>query len=90
MTPLHDASAQRFVVAQPDGEAFLRYESAPTAATITHTFVPPAWRGRGVAELLVRAFLTWAAQEGRHVESHCSYATAFLARHPELAPTRPR
>jgi uncharacterized protein len=86
MTPTHHPAEHRFAVTQSDGEAFLSYDAAQGSATVTHTFVPPAWRGRGVAELLVRAFLDWARKEGRQVESRCSYATAFLARHPELHP----
>lgn len=84
MTPTHDALTRRFLLSAPDGEAFLSYETGREDATITHTFVPSEWRGRGVAGQLVRAFLAWAGDEGRRVESRCSYATAFLARHPEL------
>jgi uncharacterized protein len=86
MIPVHHATERRFVIAQPDGEAFLAYDARQNALTITHTFVPPAWRGRGVAEQLVLAFLDWARNEGRRVESHCGYASAFVARHPELLP----
>ena len=90
MTPIHHAARRRFVVVQSDGEAFLAYDSDTSSATITHTFVPPEWRGRGVAERLVRTFLEWARGEGRRVESRCGYATAFLARNPELLPpTKP-
>jgi predicted GNAT family acetyltransferase len=86
MTPAHHAAERRFAVTQADGEAFLAYDADNTSATITHTFVPPEWRGRGVAEQLVRAFIDWARSEHRRIESRCGYATAFLARHPELLP----
>jgi len=46
--------------------------------------VPPALRGQGVAEKLVRAALASAEQEGRWVVPQCSYVTAFIARHPEF------
>ncbi len=78
----HDAIARRFVT-EVDGErAVLEYSLAGTVMTITHTGVPPAIGGRGIAGELVHAALSAAAAAGWVVRSACSYATAYMARHP--------
>lgn len=51
---------------------------------ITHTFVPPALEGRGIAGELVHALLEHAQREGLKVAPLCSYARAYLRRHPEF------
>ena len=47
----------------------------------THTFVPDAMRGKGVAEMLVRAGLAGARERGRSVVAECSYVARFIERH---------
>ncbi|MFT2112033.1 GNAT family N-acetyltransferase [Marinomonas sp. 2405UD68-3] len=42
------------------------------------TFVPKSMRGKGVAEKLVRAGLTWAKEEGYTVTASCWYVEKFL------------
>ena len=52
--------------------------------TITHTLVPEAVGGRGLAGTLVRAALDAARLEGWKVVPACSYAKAWMVRHPEF------
>ncbi len=91
MSPIHDEAARRFSVPGEEGEAILTYElrerngGAGREAIVTHTYVPPARRGAGIAEQLMHALLAWAEREGISVGSVCSYATAFLMRHREFA-----
>jgi len=42
------------------------------------TFVPESMRGKGVAEKLVRAGLTWAKEEGYTITASCWYVEKFL------------
>lgn len=81
LTPAHDESRQRFTLTFPEGEAGLTYERSGPQVVFTHTFVPPTLRGRGLAEILVRAGLAWAAQESLTVNATCSYVARFL-KHP--------
>jgi predicted GNAT family acetyltransferase len=53
--------------------------------TITRTVVPPAIGGRGVAAELTRVALETARREGCTVVPACSYASAFIRRHPEFS-----
>ncbi len=52
---------------------------------VTHTEVPPALQGRGIAAALVRALLDHAAAHGLKVRPLCSYARTYMQRHPETA-----
>jgi uncharacterized protein len=51
--------------------------------TITHTGVPPHLEGRGIAAALVQAALDHAQASGWKVAPLCSYARAYMQRHPE-------
>lgn len=84
MTPVHNEGAKQFVISADDGEASVSYVHEDDAIVVTHTFVPPAWRGRGVGGLLLRALCDWARREQHPVNSRCDYASVFFRRHPEL------
>lgn len=80
----HDAAAARYEI-KLDGEtAVAEYTLDGPRMVLTHTFVPPALRGRGLAELLVRAALNDARTFSRRVVPQCSYVAAFIKRHPEF------
>lgn len=51
--------------------------------TVTHTGVPDAVGGRGVAAALTKFVLDTATQAGWTVIPACSYTAAYIRRHPE-------
>jgi uncharacterized protein len=74
----HDQSANKFTT-QIDGHtAELDYTVAGAVMTITHTRVPPAIGGRGVAAELMRAALAVAQEKDWSINPACSYAAAYL------------
>ena len=79
----HDPAARRFVTIVDGIEAHLEYLRAGGVITITHTIVPPAIGGRGIAGKLVHAALDFADAEGLKVDPRCSYSGAWMHRHPE-------
>ncbi len=84
-TVAHDAVAHRFSLSLEGGAvALLDYVVIEGAAgpiwDAVHTFVPPAGRGRGIADLLTRAFVDAANAAGAKVRGSCSYVAAWLAR----------
>jgi predicted GNAT family acetyltransferase len=82
----HDPHAQRFSL-EADGElAVLDYTLTGEVMTITHTGVPEAIGGRGLAAQLTRAALAQARQRRWKVIAACSYAAAYLEKHPEENP----
>lgn len=61
----------------------LEYTLSGSLMTITHTGVPTALRGRGLAGKLTRFALDIARGQGWRVRPLCSYADAFIQAHPE-------
>jgi uncharacterized protein len=80
----HDPDGRRFSVAADGQTGYLEYERAGDVMVITHTIVPPAIGGRGIAGRLVQAALAHARDTGLKVDPQCSYADAWMRRHPEF------
>lgn len=78
----HDASSRRFDIGVDGYAGYVEYELQDGVMTITHTVVPPAIGGRGLAGQLVQAALEHARGEGWKVAPQCSYADAWMRRHP--------
>lgn len=81
----HDAATQRFV-AEIDGqraECDYRLYEHDGEVMFSHTYVPPALRGQGVAAELVRVALDWARARGLKVMPACSYVRRYMRGHPE-------
>lgn len=73
-------------VTRVDGhDARIDYRREGDLMVITHTLVPGAIGGRGIAGRLTRAALEHAKAEGWRVRPECSYAAGWLERHPEYA-----
>ena len=67
-----------------EGEMTFR-KTAPSVITIDHTGVPHAFRGAGIAQLLVDKMVADARAEGTKIVPLCSYVVAQFRRHPEWA-----
>lgn len=85
-----DGGRGRWLIRLPDGteaEMTFRPEAEGTIA-VDHTFVPPAWRNRGVAERLMRAAIAEAGERGLRIVPVCPYVEVQFRRHPEWAAFR--
>ena len=83
----HDRQQRRFYVAPDDGEAEaeLTYTQRDGVLDLGHTYVPPAHRGRGIADRMARRAFEYAREEGYAVVPSCPYVRdTFLERHPEF------
>ena len=77
----HQPDKQRFVYERDGQESVLEYRLLPgQGVEFTHTFVPVALRGHGIAEKLVRTGLDWARQQEFEITSSCWYVSRFLKR----------
>lgn len=50
-----------------------------SAVDFYHTFVPPAFRGQGIAALLTTTALAWARESNFQIYASCSYVARHLA-----------
>ncbi|MBB5767552.1 putative GNAT family acetyltransferase [Xanthomonas arboricola] len=80
----HDSAQQLFSVDTDGQHAELAYRLEGERMTITHTQVPDAIAGRGIAAALVEAALAHARQQGYTVVPACSYAEAYIRRHQQF------
>lgn len=81
----HDSVSGRFTTTVDGHQGYLEYMDADGAIVITHTVVPEAIGGRGIAGRLVQAALEYARAAGLKVVPRCSYARSYMDRHPEYA-----
>jgi hypothetical protein len=84
----HDSAAHRFETTVDGTPCELDYTLRDKVMTLTHTGVPAAVGGRGIASELVRTALEMARAEGWKVVPACSYAAVWMQRHPEYADLR--
>lgn len=76
----HDTAQRRFHW-QEDGQlCVLDYELRDGTMIITHTGVPEAVGGRGIAADLARTALDTAREQGWKVRPLCSYVAAWMRR----------
>lgn len=78
----HDRTAHRFHVEVEGSSCVLEYTLAAGVMTITHTGVPAAVGGRGIAAALMQAAIDAARGEGWKIIPACSYAASWMQRHP--------
>jgi predicted GNAT family acetyltransferase len=73
---------QRLELSVDGWTAFLAYERTHDVFTLVHTEVPTALRGRHFGEVLVRAGLDMARDQGLRIAVVCPFARAYLRKHP--------
>jgi uncharacterized protein len=86
MPPLnvvHDGPAQHFHATVEGLRCVVDYQLRDGVMWVTHTGVPPALEGRGIAAALVKQALAWADAMGLKVVPQCSYVRVYMRRHPE-------
>ena len=81
----HLADRGRFQAIVEGRPCVADYRLADGVMTITHTEVAPPLEGRGIAGALVQAALDHARAAGWKVRPLCSFARAYMRRHPETA-----
>lgn len=71
-----------------DGEdklmAEITFPARNGIAVIDHTYVHPSMRGSGAASRLMEEAVRKIKADGNAIAATCSYAVAWLERHPEI------
>ena len=84
----HNPPAHRFETRVDNHECVLDYQLDGDVMTLTHTGVPEAVGGRGIASALVDAALTAARSKGWKAIPACSYAARWMEKHDEFTDLR--
>lgn len=85
MTVRHNRAEHRYELDTPHGLAVAVYREQAGSRIFTHTEVPPADEGQGLAARLVKAALDDTKANGLKIVPACSYVVAYVRRHPEYA-----
>ena len=81
---VRDNRAEQEFELEVDGHrAIAAYQREDGTITFTHTQVPHAIEGRGVASKLIRAALDASRDAELKVVPQCPFAATFIERHPE-------
>lgn len=64
------------------------YQLQGSVMHMTHTVVPQALEGRGIAAQLVAAAFAYAKGKNLKINPQCSYVATYMRRHPETEPLR--
>ncbi len=84
MNPVMDnTEKQRFELVEDGKLAFADYREASGVLVLPHVEADPVLRGRGTAGRLMTGVLDTVRGRGLKVRPVCSYAVAFIQRHPE-------
>lgn len=84
MSELTDNKARSRYELVVDGHtAFAAYEIEGGIVTFTHTVVPKALQGQGIAGRLISAALADVRARGMKLIAQCSFVAAYLDKHPE-------
>ena len=81
----HDPSERCFSLLIEGHRCVLDYTVQDQVMTITHTGVPNALGGRGLAAQLTKFALDYAHAQHWKVIPRCSYAAVYIDRHTEYA-----
>ena len=75
----------RFEASAADGTVLgaTYFDVVDGAVVFTHTEVPPAYEGKGVASALVQGALDQVRATGAPVVALCQYVKAWMLRHPD-------
>lgn len=82
---IHKPDENRFESSVEGYPSKLDYIQDGKNFVITHVGVHPELRGQGVAGRLVEVSLEYAREKSLRVIPMCSYAAAYMRRHPEYA-----
>jgi hypothetical protein len=85
MTEVHDnPDLHRFEMSEQGQTVFADYRRVGHRLIIDHVEAPISLRGTGAAGRFMEGLVAAAKAEGSTIVPICSYAVAWLRRHPEL------
>lgn len=82
-TVTNNSDKKRFEIKVDGYLAVTEYMTPGDKIIFTHTEVPAALEGNGIASLLAKTALEWAKEQGLKVMPLCPYVAGYIKRHPE-------
>jgi uncharacterized protein len=79
----NNSQAKRYEVIMDGALAMIEYGLVDQSIVFTHTEVPKALEGQGIAQKMAQTALEDARARGRTVVPLCPFVAAYIRRHPE-------
>ncbi len=79
----HDTAGHKAWTEIDGNMASVEYILNEGVLDIQHTYVPAPLEGKGIASQLVKFVYDYACENGLEPAATCSYAQAWLKRHPD-------
>lgn len=86
MNITHNTAGHRIETKAEGFTAYVDYTITDGTLSILHTKVPTELKGRGIAAELVKYAYDYAQSQGLRPQAVCSYAAAWLEKHPDYRP----
>ena len=83
---INNEAKNRFEVKVDKYLAVCEYKLIKDRIIFTHTEVPPAIEGQGIASRLAKMGLEYAVANNLKIMPLCPYVAAYIKRHPEYLP----
>lgn len=83
MTVIQNEEENRFEIDLGDAIALLEYNIAGNNIIYTHTEVPPAHGGQGIAGKMAHEAMEYAKNNGLKVQALCPFVKKYVIEHPE-------
>lgn len=84
MSEVTDNTARQRFELEVDGQiVFADYRRQGSVVIVPHVEAPPALRGTGASGRLMEGVLARLRARGEKIVPTCSYAAAYIRRHPE-------
>lgn len=80
----HDPQEHKYYAVLDGHEGHVVYSEEGGTRNFHHTFVPPEFRGQGIAEKIVRHALDDTKKQGLRYAATCPYVVDFIEKHPEF------
>ncbi|MFA5797035.1 MAG: GNAT family N-acetyltransferase [Candidatus Woesearchaeota archaeon] len=80
---VHDKKNHKFYCTMDEQKCFVKYVIHPGALEFTHTFVPEALRGKGIARMIYDEISQYLKKHKLKAIPTCSYAEKYFREHRE-------
>ena len=80
---IHNEAASRFEIQIEGLVCEIDYTRSGNTLNITHTGVPKALEGRGIAGAMTKQMLDYVRKNGLKIRPICPYTATYVSRHPE-------
>ncbi|PJF26124.1 MAG: N-acetyltransferase [Phototrophicales bacterium] len=83
---VNNTAKSRFEVQVGADLAMIEYQIAGTTIIFTHTEVPTAFEGMGIANKMAKVALNFARDHGYRIQPACPFIAAYIRRYKEYQP----